>query len=474
MTYDVILRGGHVVDPVNGLDTICDVAFEGGKVADIGPALTGAAREEIDCTGLHVLPGLIDSHVHISGWLGGAEGHRMLAKAGITTALDVAGPVDTVMDFAASRGCGLTIGCIEYVRSGHTVDTPDPQKDEIRAHLARARKEGAVGLKILGGHFPLTPEASARVIEVCAEEGAHVGFHAGTLHAGQGTQGMELMREACELAAGHPLQLPHINSYIRGTTASVIDEVIEACALLEAHPNIWSESYLAPFNGVSAKCSNGVPESMACHRGLARKGYEASVKGIEAAILDRWAWVHAPIGGENVLLAGEEGLAAWRAAGTDLGCSFFVNPPEARINLVMMRRANGSFAVDGLATDGGGIPRNDICERGLALVLMNGFTLGEFVHKASAEPARMMGLGHRKGQLGVGADADVTVIDLQARKPVMSFGGGRTILMRGEVMGKGATVLAPAEAQSRIEDRGLGFVPVAPFSFRPVQAGFAG
>ncbi len=469
MTYDLILRGGHVTDPVNGRDAISDVAFEGGRVAGVAPSVSGASRAEIDCRGLHVLPGLIDSHVHISGWLGGAEGHRMLAKAGITTALDVAGPVDTVMDYAVRKGTGLTIGCIEYVRSGHTVDTPDPHKAELRDHLARARALGAVGLKILGGHFPLTPEASARVIEVCAEEGAHVAFHAGTLRAGQG---MEAMHEALELAGSHPMQLPHVNSYIRGTTGSVIDETIEACNLLEARPNIWSESYLAPFNGVSAKCSNGVPESVACHRGLARKGYEANVNGLERAILDGWAWVHAPVDGENVLLAGAEGLSAWRAAETDLGCSFFINPPEARINLVMMRRKDNSFAIDALATDGGGIPRNDICERGLALVLMNGLTLGEFVHKASAEPARMMGLSHRKGQLGVGADADVTVVDLQARKPVMSFGSGRPILMRGEVVGSGTTVLAPEESRLRVEGMGLGFIPSAPFSFSAVQARF--
>lgn len=465
--HELILRNGTVVDPVNGRQGVMDLAFDGGRVAEIGPGLASTARQEIDCTGLHVLPGIIDSHVHLSSWLGGAAGHRMLARAGVTTAFDVAGPVDSVMALAARHGCGLTLACIDYVRPGHTVDTTNPGTDELADHLARARASGAVGLKVLGGHFPLTAEATARTIALCAREGAHVAFHAGTLDTPQDMRGM---RQALDLAAGHPLHLPHVNAYVRGTHDHILAETLEACRLLEAHPNVWSESYLAPFNGNSAKCANGIPESVATQRNLVRGGYEPTAKGMEAAILGGWAHVHMPVGGENLLGTGEPALAAWRAAESDIGCSFFVNPPEARINLAVMRRADGRFAIDALATDGGGIPRNDLCDRGLALVALEALTVAEFVQKTSAEPARMMGIGDRKGHLAPGADADVTVVDLAARQPVMSFGQGRAILMRGEVVGAGASVLAPAEAAGRLASLGLGHVPVAPFQFRPVQA----
>ena len=177
MSYDVILRGGHVVDPVNGLDEITDIAFKDGKIAALGADITGPASREEDATGLHVLPGLIDAHVHVSGWMGGAAGHNMLALAGVTTALDMAGPIESVMDIAAATGTGLTLACVDYVRPGHTVSTTNPQMDELTEALAKARRAGAVGLKVLGGHFPLTAEASARVIELCGREGAHVAFH---------------------------------------------------------------------------------------------------------------------------------------------------------------------------------------------------------------------------------------------------------------------------------------------------------
>ncbi|MEX0695961.1 MAG: dihydroorotase [Dongiaceae bacterium] len=61
VSYDLIVRGGIVATP-NGI-AAADVAVSGGKIASIG-AVTGAAAEVVDATGLHVLPGVIDTQVH--------------------------------------------------------------------------------------------------------------------------------------------------------------------------------------------------------------------------------------------------------------------------------------------------------------------------------------------------------------------------------------------------------------------------
>ncbi|WP_428925811.1 amidohydrolase family protein [Marinibacterium sp. SX1] len=466
MSYDLILRGGHVVDPVNGLDGVHDVAFDGGRIAEVAPQITAPAAAEEDVTGLHVLPGLIDSHVHVSGWMGGAAGHNMLALAGVTTALDMAGPIDSVMDIAATTGTGLTLACIDYVRPGHTVDTTDPQMDELQDALVTARRAGAVGLKVLGGHFPLTPAGSARVIELCAGEGAHVAFHAGTLDTPQNMKGLA---QACELAAGHPLQMPHVNSYSRGFEGPAIQEAYAAAELLNGYPNIWSESYLAPINGNSAKCSNGIPESVATQRNLKAGGFHATRAGMAEAILAGWAYIHVYRDGVTFLATGAEALAAWEAAETNIGMSFFVNPAETSANLAMLKRPDGSFAIDALATDGGGLPRNDLCERGLALVHLNALTLAEFVQKTALAPAQMMGLAGRKGHFTPGADADVTVIDLAARQPVMSFGGGRAILKGGQVVGTGTTMIVPPEGVEAATTRGMQVLLAEHGSFRPVR-----
>ena len=61
--YDLILKGGHVVTPW-GVET-ADVAVRDGRIATLGNLRTAEAAETIDCAGLHVLPGLIDPHVHL-------------------------------------------------------------------------------------------------------------------------------------------------------------------------------------------------------------------------------------------------------------------------------------------------------------------------------------------------------------------------------------------------------------------------
>ena len=90
--YDLIVRGGSVVgvglpggDPVRA-----DVAVADGRVVAIGLDLEGAAREEIDATGFHVLPGVIDAHVHFNepgrtDWEGFSTGTRALAAGGTTS-----------------------------------------------------------------------------------------------------------------------------------------------------------------------------------------------------------------------------------------------------------------------------------------------------------------------------------------------------------------------------------------------------
>jgi predicted amidohydrolase len=56
--HDLILRGGHLVDPLQGIDAKRDIAFAGGKVAAIGEWLEGATNVH-DVSGLYVSPGLI-------------------------------------------------------------------------------------------------------------------------------------------------------------------------------------------------------------------------------------------------------------------------------------------------------------------------------------------------------------------------------------------------------------------------------
>lgn len=96
-TYDLVLKGGHVVDPAQNIDAVMDVAFAGGKVAAIAKSLdTSAAKDVRDVSGKLVTPGLIDMHTHVY-WGGtslGIDAEDFCRKSAVTTAVDTgsAGP----------------------------------------------------------------------------------------------------------------------------------------------------------------------------------------------------------------------------------------------------------------------------------------------------------------------------------------------------------------------------------------------
>ena len=97
MTYDLILRGGRVIDPSQKIDAVMDVAFAGSKVAAVGQSLKGTENTDIrDVSGHIVTPGLIDLHTHVY-WGGtslGIDAEKFCRDSGVTTSVDTgsAGP----------------------------------------------------------------------------------------------------------------------------------------------------------------------------------------------------------------------------------------------------------------------------------------------------------------------------------------------------------------------------------------------
>lgn len=64
-SYDLVLKGGRVIDERNGVDALLDVAIRDGRIAAVGPDLAGRARRVDDVGGAIVAPGLIDIHTHV-------------------------------------------------------------------------------------------------------------------------------------------------------------------------------------------------------------------------------------------------------------------------------------------------------------------------------------------------------------------------------------------------------------------------
>jgi dihydroorotase len=97
MTYDMILKGGRVIDPAQGLDQVADVAFSSGRVAAIETNISAADSADVrDVSGRIVAPGFIDLHTHVY-WGGtslGIDATDFARQSGVTTLIDAgsAGP----------------------------------------------------------------------------------------------------------------------------------------------------------------------------------------------------------------------------------------------------------------------------------------------------------------------------------------------------------------------------------------------
>ncbi len=106
--YDLLLKGGHVIDPANQIDAPMDVAVAHGKIAAVAKDVPReSARQVVDVGGLYVVPGLIDIHVHVGH--GGAEldwfapeAKSRIAPLGIFADKVLSGGVTTAVDAGTS------------------------------------------------------------------------------------------------------------------------------------------------------------------------------------------------------------------------------------------------------------------------------------------------------------------------------------------------------------------------------------
>jgi N-acyl-D-aspartate/D-glutamate deacylase len=173
-----VIVGGRVVDPASGLDGVCDLALQDGRIAAVGTGL-GSADRVIDATGLVVAPGFIDLHAHGQS----IPADRMQAFDGVTTSLDLEAGVMPVASWyrrQAVQGRVLNYGASanwafarisamtgsneessleafgRAMRDRRWVDNvaTDPEVSTILDHLARGLDEGGIGIGILNAYAP--------------------------------------------------------------------------------------------------------------------------------------------------------------------------------------------------------------------------------------------------------------------------------------------------------------------------------
>ena len=161
--YDLLLKGGHVIDAKNRIDGVRDVAIAGGKIAMVAEKIDPAsARKVVNVAGLYVTPGLIDIHVHLYHRTNPPPGamdesvnpDAFSFRSGVTTMVDAgsSGWKDFAdfRDHTIKRARTRVLAFLNIVASGmHTGRENDPAEMDAEG-AARIAKENAdliVGFK---------------------------------------------------------------------------------------------------------------------------------------------------------------------------------------------------------------------------------------------------------------------------------------------------------------------------------------
>lgn len=441
--YDIILRGGRVVDPGSGVDAIRDVGITGGKISGIACRLPPGTGTVVDVTGLVVTAGFIDLHSHCDS----VAGLRLQALDGVTTALELeAGvlPVATAYARAAAEGRPVHYGFSASwaqarmaVLAGHPPNGSlagflrhigDPawqrpasaaEAGRIQAALLAELDAGALGVGILAAYAPhLAPAEYLGVAGLAARAGVPAYTHVRDLAEYDPAAGVDGATELVQAArsSGARMHFCHIHASCRTNIGRVLSMISEA---RDEGARITTEAY----------------------------PYGTGMTGIGAAFLDPPVLARRGLQPGSIRLAatGErvQSLAHLRALReADGGALAFVenlqedDPGEFQMLLDALQFEGGAIASDAMPLTWPGQPPDPLAwpispqgvthprtagtfSRTIRLLYRElGTDLGEVLRRCSLLPAQILADSvpamRRKGRLEAGCDADITVFSPDA------------------------------------------------------------
>ena len=169
-SFDIVIKGGHVIDPKNNIDAITDIAIYEGKIVQVANNIDAAkAKQVVDAKGMYVTPGLIDIHAHVffgtepdhylSNGLAAVVPDGFTFRVGVTTVVDAGGagwksfPLfkKNIIDNSQTRVLSLLNIVGEGMRGGAYEQNTSDMDAKMSAFVAKQYKDYVVGFKV--AHF---------------------------------------------------------------------------------------------------------------------------------------------------------------------------------------------------------------------------------------------------------------------------------------------------------------------------------
>jgi dihydroorotase len=234
--YDLVIRGGRVVDPLQRMDKMADVGIRAGRIAAIKNAIPASAgTSAIDAKGLLVVPGLIDVHLHARD---AALPPADIMKTGVTSMID-----------GGSRGADNVDQLIDVAKNA-------PNRMRILLNIARLGNNPNGRGEFLDG-MEMGDAVKARAA-VEKHRTWIVGLKARLSRGVAAERDLEVLRKAVEVAG--PLKIP-IMIHI-GNTASTMPQIL---ALLKKG-DIVTHLYAPPPHGIMDDNGRILPEVLAARK----------------------------------------------------------------------------------------------------------------------------------------------------------------------------------------------------------------
>ena len=410
-TYDLVIRGGTVV---TAADTVrADVAIRAGRIVAVAESLAGGARE-IDAGGLLVMPGGIDSHVHLAQPAFGGPEMADDFESGTRSA--IAGGTTTVLPFALQpRGAPLRQSVLDYHAQadgrsycdyGFHLIVSDPTPSVLGQELPALVADGYTSFKVFMTYDDLVLN-DRQLLDVfdCAREcGALVMVHC------EGYDAIRFMTEKLE-RAGKTAPYYHAVSRPASVEREATHRAISHAELVEVPIMIVHVSGREPMEQIRWAQQKGLKVyGETCPQYIALTADD--LKGLN---MDE-------SGGKYVCSPPPRDHASWEAIWEGLRtgvfqtfssdhCPFFYAGEQGKLN---------PKARTGFRWVPNGIPG---VETRLQILFSKGvvegrISLNEFVALTSTNHARMYGLYPGKGSIAPGFDADIVIWDPNRRETI--------------------------------------------------------